>query len=188
MNLPPLFKRTRLPALQLAFSLILGGGMLAWVLSVHENSSEKLANASAEELEAARAAGMAPANLRHIQREHSLYEQIQRLAFQGPEQRVRWVTALGRTQSKLGLDSVSWRLEPGSPSNLVPGLRVSAMEVTVSRVNLDGLSAFLDGLRATDAGRFTVERCALVLDADDQAGQADCRLLWWTWDAKHGVL
>ena len=186
MTLPPLVRHLRLPALQLAIVLILGVGLLAWALSTHENSAAALARASAGEVEAARAAGMAPGNLRKIQRESDLYEQIQRLGFQGAEQRARWVTALGRTQARLGLDSVAWRLEPASASALAPGLRVSAMEVSVSRVNVDGLAAFLDGLRASGAGRFTVERCALVLDPDGQGGQADCGLLWWTWDAGHG--
>ncbi len=186
MNLPPLARHLRLPALQLASALILGVGLLAWTLSIHEHSTEELAQASSGEAEAARAAAKAPGNLRKIQRERALYDQIQGLGFQGTEQRARWVTALGQTRSRLGLDSVAWRLEPSSPSALAPGLRVSAMEVSVSRVDLDGLAAFLDGLRANGAGRFTVERCTLVLAPDGQGGRADCRLLWWTWDAGHG--
>jgi hypothetical protein len=172
----------RLPALLLAGSLVLGGSLLGLGLSIHANSAARLARAAWTEAEASRAAREAPARLQQDRRESDLYKRIRHSGFLGQEDRTGWITALGDVQSKMKLESLSWRLAPRSPSPLGPGLRVSAMDLGISNMDARQLDALFGELRETAPGRFTVERCSLVLNPDGRAGQVECRLNWWTWE------
>lgn len=172
----------RFPALLLLGALILGGALLSFGFSIHASSESRLQHDASRETAAARQAREARARLQQDRREAELFARIQRSGFLGPGDRTAWVTALGQARASLKLDSLSWRLAPRQPSRLAPGLWVSAMDLTTSRVDAEGLDALLDQLRKTAPGRFTVERCTLALNPDGLSGQAECRLNWWTWE------
>ncbi len=176
MNRPP--ARLRLPAALLAAALLLGSGLVAWALSVHSAGHERLAAASIREVAAARAAAGAPRKLQVARETAGIFRELQSRGFLGQERRAGWVTALGRVQADLRLRTLSWRLAPRTASPLAPGLWSSEMSIAASPVDAAGLGALLERLRAAAPGRFTVESCALDLSA----GQAECRLNWWTWE------
>ncbi len=182
MRLSLLKIQLRIPALILAGALILGIGLLAWGLAIHAASDANLLTETAQESNAARSAREAPGKVQASKEETGIYQQIKRSGFLGPEQRTGWITALGQAQTSLKLDSLSWRLAPRIASSLAPGLWSTAMDISVSRVDTAGLESLLDHLRANSPGRFTLERCSLMLNPDGHAGQAECRLNWWTWE------
>lgn len=171
-----------LPALLMIGALVLGGSLLFLGLSVHARQEAELARALRLESEAARAAREAPGKLQQDRRQAVLYRQIQTSGWLGPEDRAGWVTALGLARKNLALESLSWRLSPSAPSELMAGLRVSAMDFTAGNLDTAGLETLLGYLRENAPGRFTVERCALAFNPDGVSGQAECRLQWWTWD------
>lgn len=173
--------RLRLPAALLAGSLVLGSGLVAWALSVHGESEGRLAAESIREASAARAATSAPEKLRIIRETTDIHARLQGSGFLGQEQRAGWITALGQAQTRLGLQTLSWRLSPRTASPVAPGLWVSTMTVSASPVDAAGLDALLGQLRQNAPGRFTVENCALSLNPGSPDGQAECRLHWWTW-------
>lgn len=176
--------RLRLPALGLLASLGLGLGLLVWGVVFHDDRHDALLEAQALASRAANAARLAPERLHLAQANAGLHAQFRDGGFLGAEQRAAWVTALGRVQTALRLDSLSWRLAPRHPSPLAAGLNVSAMDIAASPIDAQGLAVLLERLGASAPGRFTVERCALSLNPDGRAGLAECRLNWWTWD--HG--
>jgi hypothetical protein len=172
----------RVPAILLLGALILGAALLALGLSIHAGSESAQMRDATREAAAARGAREASARLQQDRRDAVLFEGIQHSGFLGPENRVGWITALGQAQADLKVDSLSWRLAPRTPGQLAQGLWVSAMDLTINRVDAEGIEALLAQLRKTAPGRFTVERCTLVLNPDGIAGQAECRLNWWTMD------
>lgn len=172
----------RIPALLLLGALIIGTGLLLWSLDHHSAGEADMVSASTREAVAARAARQAPEMLRRSQEEAGLYEEQRVHGFLGPEQRERWITALGRARAVLKLESLSWRLAPRSSSPIAAGLRVSAMDISVSRVDAEQLDALFKLLHDGAPGRFTLERCELALNPDGVSGQAQCRLNWWTWE------
>jgi hypothetical protein len=182
MNLRLPWEGLRYPALLLLGALALGGALLGLGLSIHARGESGLREDTAREAAAARRVREATSRLAQDRREAPLFDRIRHSGFLGAGDRAGWVTALGQAQTALRLDSLSWRLAPRQPSALAPGLWVSSMELTASRVDAEGLDALLAHLRKTAPGRFTLERCALALDADGLAGQAECRLNWWTWE------
>lgn len=182
MRIPVFIPQLRISVLFLAGALVLGTGFLFWGLSQHSTSKAELARDATRASDAAQAAREAPGKLRSSQEKAGIYEQLRQNGFIGPEQRTGWITALGQARAALKLDSLSWRLSPRSPSLLVPGLHVSTMDVSASSLNAAGLDTLLKELRKTAPGRFTVERCALVLNPDGASGQAECRINWWTWE------
>jgi hypothetical protein len=172
----------RLPVLMMIGALALGSGLLFLGLGVHATKKSELALALGLETEAARASREAPGKLRQDRRKAELYRHIQSSGFLGREDRAGWITALGQARKDLKLHSLSWRLSPRAPSTLMPGLWASAMDFTAGNLDTAGLEALLGHLRENAPGRFTVERCALAFNPDGVSGQAECRLLWWTWD------
>lgn len=176
--------RLRLSALGLLVSIAVGLGLLVWGAGFHGKHQDALLEAQTAQSQAANAARLAPERLRLAQANAGLHAQFQNNGFLGAEQRAAWVTALGRAQTALRLDSLSWRLAPRHPSPLAAGLNVSAMDIAASPIDAQGLAVLLERLGASAPGRFTVERCALSLNPDGRAGLAECRLNWWTWD--HG--
>jgi uncharacterized protein (DUF58 family) len=178
LNAPAL----RLPALLLLASLLTGAGVLYLGLSFHGGREVKFDQALKSEASASRSAREANAKLHEDRRQAELHRRIQHSGFLGKEDRAGWVTALGQARSSLKLNSLSWRLSPRSASNVMPGLWVSAMDITADSLDTPGLEALLDHLRVNAPGRFTVDHCALTFNPDKLSGQAECRLLWWTWD------
>lgn len=174
--------RLRLPAALLAGGLLLGSVLAAWALTLHARHAERLAAASIREASAARAAAEAPKRLQVARETAGIHAQLRDGGFLGPEQRAGWITALGRIQAGLNLRTLSWRLGPRTPSDLAPGLWLSGMTIAASPVDAARLEALLGQLRQAAPGRFTVESCALGLDPGGGAGQAECRLNWWTWE------
>jgi hypothetical protein len=178
---PPADFSPRRPALALLAAVVLGGGLVAWALGVHGERAAAAA-AARQVLDAAtQAAGLAPQKLARDRAQTALHQQISDIGFVGEEDRAAWVTALATARAELGLDSLSWRLSPRAESPLMAGLRVSVLELSAGNLDRAGLEALLARLRAEEAGFFTVERCALQFPADAPSGQAECRLLWWTW-------
>lgn len=172
----------RLPALLLLGSLLAGAGVLYLGVSFHNRQETKFDLALRSEAEAARSARAAAAKLHEDRRQAELHRRIQHSGFLGKEERAGWVTALGQARAALKLNSLSWRLSPRAASNELPGLWVSAMDITADSLDTAGLEALLGHLRANAPGRFTVDHCALAFNPDGLSGQAECRLLWWTWD------
>lgn len=172
----------RLPVLMMVGALILGSGLLFLGLTIHATKESELALALSLETEAARASRQAPGKLHQDRLKAGLYRHIQTSGFLGLEDRAGWVTALGQARKDLNLNSLSWRLSPRESSTLMPGLWASAMDFTAGNLDTADLEALLGHLRKNAPGRFTVERCALAFNPDGLSGQAECRLLWWTWD------
>jgi hypothetical protein len=172
----------RLPALLLLASLLAGAGVLYLGLSFHNRQEAKFDQALRSESGASRSAREATAKLHEDRRHAELYRRIQLSGFLGKEERAGWVTALGQARTSLKLNSLSWRLSPRAASNAMPGLWASAMDLTADSVDTAGLEALLGHLHANAPGRFTVDHCALTFNPDGLSGQAECRLLWWTWD------
>jgi hypothetical protein len=172
----------RLPFLLLLTALLVGAGVLYLGLSFHNRQEANFDHALRSESGAARSAREANAKLHEDRRQAELYRRIQHSGFLGKEERAGWVTALGQARSSLKLNSLSWRLAPRVASNAMPGLWISAMDLTVDSLDTTGLEALLGHLRANAPGRFTVDHCALAFNPDGLSGQAECRLLWWTWD------
>lgn len=172
----------RLPALMLLASLLAGAGVLFLGLSFHNRQEAKFDQALRSEAVASRSAREAAAKLHEDRRQAELYRRIQHSGFLGREERAGWVTALGQARASLKLNSLSWRLSPRAASNAKPGLWISAMDITADSLDTPGLENLLGHLRANAPGRFTVDHCALTFNPDKLSGQAECRLLWWTWD------
>lgn len=174
--------RLRGPALGLLAAVTLGSALLVWSQTVHDQRRQVLLEAQSAASQAAHAARLAPERLSLVQDNAARFSHIEAKGFLGAEARTGWITALGKTQAALGLESLSWRLAPQQASPLAPGLRVSAMDLSASPVDAQRLAALLEQLKAAAPGWFTVERCALNLNQDGHAGLAECRLSWWTWE------
>lgn len=171
----------RRPALALLAAVVLGGGLVYWALGVHGERAAAAA-AARQILEAAtQDADLAPQKLARDRAQAALYQHIRDIGFVGEEDRAAWVSALAAARAELGLDSLSWRLSPRAESPRMAGLRVSEMDLSAGPLDRAGMEALLARLRAEKTGFFTVERCSLQFPADAPRGQAECRLLWWTW-------
>ncbi|KAF0098740.1 MAG: hypothetical protein FD187_2400 [bacterium] len=178
---PPADFSPRRPALALLAAVVLGGGVVYWALGVHGERAAEAAAAQQILNAATEAARLAPDKLARDRAQTALHQRILDIGFVGEEDRAAWVTALAVARANLNLDSLSWRLAPRAESPLMPGLRVSVLELSAGNLDRAGLEALLARMRAEEAGFFTVERCALQFPADAPSGQAECRLLWWTW-------
>ena len=170
----------RRPLLLLLGALVLGSLLFHVSLSEHVNSQYVLIRDKAEANAAALAVRETPARLAQAGSEARLYERIRRDGFIGPEDRAGWITALGRVQPRLRLDSLSWRMAPRTTSPLAAGLWLTPIDITASPLDTEGLATLLAQLRDTAPGRFTVAHCSLALNPGGLAGQATCRLNWWT--------
>lgn len=172
--------KLRLPIALLIAAVLLGAGIFHFSLNARLASEARLMADEARAEQAERALREAPARLIQDQADAALHSRISNSGFIGPENRIGWISALAKTQAQLHLASLSWRMSPQSPSMLAPKLYVSQMELNASPLDLAGLTALIEHLRAVAPGRFTVEHCALALDPTGSGGQANCRLNWWT--------
>lgn len=176
----------RLSLAMLLVALIMGVGLLILGIRQHGETRADLEVEIALEAAARDSAREAPQRLARDRQEANRYQQVRASGFLDRENRAGWVSALGKTRSELGLDTLSWRLAPRVEHNLATGLFQSAMDISISRVDAEGLDTVLAKLTELAPGRFTVERCALTFEPDGRPGQAECRLNWWTWeDVQH---
>lgn len=172
--------KLRLPIALLCGSLLLGAGLFHLSLSTRLAGEMRLIAAKTRAEESARAVREAPTRLLQDRAQAALHARIRASGFLGPEDRVGWITALAQTRAQLQLGSLSWRIAPQLPSQLVPNLNVSNLEFTAGPLDPPKLDALLSRLHAAAPGRFTVERCAFTLDPNGVGGQVNCRLNWWT--------
>ncbi|MEW5789732.1 MAG: hypothetical protein AB1899_17960 [Pseudomonadota bacterium] len=185
MKLPPLLREPRLSIALLLAALLFGSAMLNLAWRLHGQGQAAMAREQGLQIQARRAAEEAPQRLARDRQNQMAFRQVKASGFLEAENQVGWITALGRTRSQLGVESVTWRVWPRAPSSLLLGLSRSDMDITLSRVDAAGLGAFLERLAELAPGRFTVERCGLAFPSGSPAGQADCRLNWWTWEDVH---
>lgn len=167
--------------LALFATLLLAGGLVHSTLDLR-NERAAAAQAARRSLEAAaEAARAAPDNLARDRAQASAYAHMRTIGFLGGEQRAAWIGALAAARAGLGLEDLSWRLSPQAESGLMPGLRISAMDISTGNLDLAGLDTLFARLRGESVGFFTVERCSLQFPAEPPRAHAECRLLWWTW-------
>ncbi|HNA81772.1 MAG TPA: hypothetical protein PLL19_00180 [Thiobacillaceae bacterium] len=172
----------RASLLLLLGAVIAGAALLALGLAVHDQEARSADKYQILENQARRASADAPRRLETDRNQAGLYQHIRNQGFLGEENRAAWITALGQLRTEFKLDSLAWRLEPRALSSKHPGLALSRMDLTASRLDTAGLEALLGRLRELAPGRFTVEHCALNFESDGKRGQAECGLAWWTWN------
>lgn len=118
------------------------------------------------------------------------FRRMAQRGFQGIGDRLDWASAVARAghdmrtsgEGGTGMQSLSWQLEPQQRHATVADLWVTPMTLRGAPLSAAGVGELLRRLAAEARGSFTVDRCTLITGGD--AGQMDCRLLWWNW---HGA-
>lgn len=181
---PRLPAALRLPTLWFAASVLLGSSAFYLALDTRAASeTERLVAKQAADT-AAHDLRQTPERLARDGNQATTYAQLDDAGFLGEEARLDWLSNLARLRATLELQQLSWRLAPRAASSLSPGLHSSAMTLEIAPTDGRHLAQFLEQLRASSHGRFTVRGCNLQPDADGKQGTATCELDWWTWDAR----
>ena len=172
----------RIPALLFAAALLLGSSVFYLALEARSSGeTRKLAALRAAE-QAALDLRQTPERLARDRAQAATYAALDEAGFLGEEARLDWLSSLAHLRESLELQQLSWRLAPRAASGMSPGLRGSEMTLEFAPTDGRRLGLFLEQLRASAHGRFTVRACNLRPDADGRQGVATCALDWWTWN------
>ena len=172
----------RLPILWFTASLLLGGSVFYLALDRRASSETRQTTAQHAAEQAERDLRRTPERLARDQDQAATHTELGDAGFIGAEDRLDWLSSLARLRAARDQPQLAWRLSPRAASNLSPGLYSSAMELEIVPADAQRLSQFLEQLRATAHGRFSVRECGLRPDVEGKQGVATCALDWWTWN------